>query len=81
MLAKSETGAAAVSVQKWVIDSNVEIQLRSAQLKLRLLDKILSHGSVELSLRCPNLTAIGWDGNQAFSMCTSLLRVDLSALS
>jgi len=74
----SATGSAAQSVQKWIIDSDVENQLRSRSLKRRLQDESLSHGSVEFYLRCPNLTAIGGDGNQTFSLCTSLLRVDLS---
>ena len=78
MSAKSATGSAAQSVQKLVIDSDVEKKLRSKALKRRLLDESLSHGSIELYLRCPNLTAIGWDGNQPFSLCPSLLRVDLS---
>ena len=62
MLAKSATGSSATSVQKWVIDSDVEYQLRSEALKIRLVDESLSHGSIELYLRCSNLTAIGWDG-------------------
>jgi len=36
MVASSETGAAAQSIQKWVIDSDVEDQLRSGALKRRL---------------------------------------------
>jgi len=78
MSANSATGSAAPSVQKWIIDSNVENQLRSYSLKDRLTDKSLSHGSIELFLRCPNLTAIWWGGRQAFNKCFSLLRVDLS---
>jgi len=60
MSAKRTTGSAAPSVQKWVIDSDVEEQLRSGALRERLLDESLSHGSVELYLRCTNLTAIKW---------------------
>ena len=44
----------------------------------RLLDESLSHGSVELYLRCPNLTTIGWSNPQPFNGCPPLLRVDLS---
>ena len=44
----------------------------------RLKDNSLSHASIELYLRCNNVTAIGWDGRQVFYHCTSLLRVDLS---
>jgi len=43
-----------------------------------MLDESLSHGYIELSLRQPKLTAIGWDGGQPFNRCHSLLRVDLS---
>jgi len=60
MSAKSATGSAAQSVQKWVINSDVENQLRSQALKRKLQDEGLSCGSIELYLRCPNLTAIGW---------------------
>ena len=42
------------------------------------MDESLSHGSVELYVRCPNLTAIGWGDQQPFSACPSLLRIDLS---
>ena len=42
------------------------------------MDKSLSHGSIELCLRCLNLTVIGWGEFQPFSMHPSLLRVDLS---
>jgi len=76
--AKSATGSAPPSVKKLVIDSEVEIQLRSYALWKILLDKSLSHGSIELYLRCFNLTAIGWGKKQAFVGCHSLLRVDLS---
>ena len=78
MGANSSTGSAAPSVQKWVIDSDVEYQLRSLALKARLQDKGLSQGSIELYLRYPNLASIGWGEQQPFSSCTSLLRVNLS---
>ena len=78
MSSNSATGSAAPTVQKWVIEKNVEYQLRSADLKNRLKDNSLTHGSIELNLRCPNLAAIGWNNNQAFSGCYSLLRVNLS---
>jgi len=78
MSAKSSTGSAAQSVQKWVIDSDVEKQLRSRVLKRRMLDESLSHGSIVLSLKCPNLTAIGWGEQQPFSSFPSLIRVNLS---
>jgi len=43
------------------------------------MDESLVHGSVEIYLRCFNITAIGWgDDPQPFSMCPSLLRVVLS---
>jgi len=78
MPTNSATGSAAPSVQKWIIDSDVEYQLRSGALKNRL-DDSLSHGFIELYLRCPNLTAIGWgEQDEPFSYCPSLLRVDLS---
>jgi len=48
MSAKIITDSAAQSVKKWVIDSDVENQLRSQALKGRLKDKSLSHGSIEL---------------------------------
>ena len=77
MSAQRETGSAAPSVQKWVIKEEVENELRSGALKSRLLDKSLSHGSVELFLKCPNLTEIGSIVYQPFCLCTSLLRIDL----
>ena len=80
MSANSATGSEAKSSQKWVIDSDVEKQLRSKALKRRLLDKSLSHGSIELYLRFSNLTAIGWGEFQPFNRCLSLIRVDLSGL-
>jgi len=63
MSAKIATGSAAPSVQKWVIEKDVEKQLRSGALIRRLKDQSLSHGSIELFLRCHKLTAIGWDNN------------------
>jgi len=52
MSANSATGSAAQSVQKWVIDSDVEHQLHSDDLWRRLSDKSLAYGSIELYLRC-----------------------------
>ena len=78
MSAKSATGLSALSVQKWIIDSDIENQLRLRTLRERLANRSLSHGSIELYLKCHSLIAIGWDRNQAFSGCLSLLRVDLS---
>jgi len=78
MSASIATGSAAQSVQKLVIDSDVENQLRSEALLRRLRNKILSHGSIELRLRCPNITATGLGWFQPFSGCLSLQRVDLS---
>ena len=65
-----------------IIENDEENQLRSGDLRERLQNKSLSHCSIELYLRCPNPTAIGLllpqpEGN-TFSMCPSLLRVDLS---
>ena len=68
----------APSVQKWIIDSDVENQLRSLALVNRLLDESLAQGPVELYLRFLNLTAIGWGKKQPFGLCPSLLRIDLS---
>jgi len=51
MSAKRATGSAASSVQKWVIDSDVEKQLRSGALVSRLREESLAHGSIKLSLR------------------------------
>ena len=42
-----------------------------------MANKSLSHGSIELYLRCHNFTTIGWGKQEAFSGCHSLLRVDL----
>jgi len=86
MSANSATGSAAQSVQKWVIDSDVENELRSEAPLTRLMDGSLSHGSVELYLRCPNITSSGlcfllrcWDPvARSFNSIFSLLRVDLS---
>jgi len=78
MSAKSATGLSAQSVKKWVIDSDVENQLRSYALLKRLNDESLSPGSVELYLKCANLTAIGWGKQKPFYDCPSLLQVDLS---
>ena len=61
-----------------IISIDVEKQLRSEALKLRLLDESLSHGSIELYLMCLNLITIGWGEFQPFNCCPSLLRVDLS---
>ena len=71
MSAKSATGSEDPAVQNWLIDQDLEYQLRLRALKDRLLDESLSHGSIELCLRCANLTAIGWGNNQPFSMCRS----------
>jgi len=75
MSAKSATGSAAPSVEKWVIKKDVENQLRSGALKTRLLDESLSYGSIELFLRCPNLTAMGGAGSNpsacAYPSCES----------
>ena len=78
MSANSATGSVTQSVQKWVIDFNVEDQLRSGALRTRLLDTSLSNGSIELYLRSFNLAAIGLDDLSALGLCDSLLRVDLS---
>jgi len=77
-LLRSETNSAAPSVHKWVFDERVENYLNSGALRRSLRYEGLSDGFVELYLRYPNLTAIGWDGIQAFPGCDSLLRVDLS---
>jgi len=78
MSPKSTTGSAASSVQKWIIDSDVENQLRSKALRNRLHDDSLSNGSIEIKLRFHNLAAIGWGEFQPFSTCYSMLRIDLS---
>jgi len=67
MSANISTGLVASSVQKWVIDSDVENQLRSEALWKRLKEKSLSHGTIELYLRCPNLTGVGLKDTQPFS--------------
>ena len=61
MLANSATGSVAPSVQKWIIDEDVEEQLCSCSLAITLENESLAHGSIELYLRCYYLTAIGWD--------------------
>ena len=63
---------------KLIVEKDVEEQLRSDALHKRLQDERLSHGSIELYLRCNSLTAIGWGTDQPFWSCSSLLRVDLS---
>jgi len=78
MSSKSTTGSAAPSVQKWVIDSDVENQLRSFALLRRIRDESLSYGSIELYLRCSNFTVVVLEDKYPFSLCPSLLRVDLS---
>ena len=45
---------------------------------MRLMDESLSHGSIDLFLRCHNLTALGWGKFSPLIECDSLLRVDLS---
>ena len=77
MSTKIATGSDAPSVQKWIIESE-ENQLRSKALYERLQDEGLSHGSIYLSVRCPNLTALGRGKQIPFSDCPSLLRIDLS---
>jgi len=47
MSGKSATGSAAPSVKKWIIDSDVENQLRLGALWRRLRDNSLSYGPVE----------------------------------
>jgi len=39
---------------------------------MKLLDESVSGGSIELYLRCPNLTALWWGENQPFSSCQYL---------
>ena len=80
MSAKSSTGLAAPSVQKWVIKNDVEYLLRSDTLHNRLQYASLYYGSIELYLRCHNLTDIGLGNYPPFCVCPSLLRVDLSGL-
>ena len=62
MSANSVTNSAAPSVQKWVVDEDVVKQLLSYALQGRL--RAESDGSIELYLRCPNLTAT-WVGGPA----------------
>ena len=78
MSAKIATGSVAQSVQKWVINSDVENQLRWGDLRRRLLVRKFSYGSIELYLRYPNLTASGWGEFDPLNQCPSLLRVDLT---
>jgi len=79
MSAKSATGSAAQSVQKLVIEKDVEHQLRSKALKRRLQEESLADGSIELYLSCLDLKTIDrWGNKQPFGACPSLLRVDLS---
>ena len=78
MSAKIVTCLVSQTVHNLVIDSDVEYQLRSLELKRRLRDRSLPDGSIELYLKCTNLTAIGWGKQQPFNKCTSLLCVDLS---
>jgi len=63
---------------KLIVEKDVEEQLRSDALHKRLQDERLSHGSIELYLRCHKLTAIGWGDQAPFCNCHSLLRADLS---
>jgi len=50
MSANIATGSAAQSIEKWVIDVDVEDPLRSDTLKDMLRDESLSQGSIELFL-------------------------------
>ena len=81
MSANSATGSAAQSVKKWIIDSDVENQLRLGALRRSLSDRSLAHGSIELYFRCPNLTVIpliaGVQGGE-WSTLLCLVHVDLS---
>jgi len=77
MSAKSSTGSEALPVQKWIIDSDVENQLCLEALEDRLDYEDLA-GSIELFLRCPNLTTIGWGDDQPLSDIPCLLRIDLT---
>jgi len=76
-LANSAPGSAAQSVQKWVVDEDVENQIRSGMLKRRLQEESLANGSIELYLRCSNFPSLGWGGRQPFSLCPSLLRISV----
>ena len=80
MSAKSATGSAASSVQNRVISSDVENQLRSEALRDRLRDKTLSHGTIEIYLRCSNLAAIGQGIDQPFSLSPSLPQINLTGV-
>jgi len=78
MSAKSATGSSGPSVQKLIIEKDVEKQIRSWTLWRRLRDEGLPHGSIELYLKCPSLNLKEWSGNSPFGECHSLLRIDLS---
>jgi len=80
MSANRSTGSAAPSVQKIVLENSVAGWLRSGALRRRLTQQRPTRGSIEVYLRCPNLTVIGWYEEKVypFSKCKSLLRVDLS---
>jgi len=80
---EGRTSSARPSVKKIIVENEVENQLRSEELRERLKDESLADGSVELYLRCSNLTAIGWgekenDLARPFAMINSLVLVDLS---
>ena len=63
-----------------IVDFYVKNQLRSGVLRNRLTQPRLANGSTELYLRCPNLTAIGWDNYNPHPLrqLQSLLQIDLS---
>ena len=76
MSAPSATGSVPPSVQTMFVEElDVVAELRWDALKDRLQDKSLSHGSIELYTKCPNITAIEFVD---LNLCDSLLRVDLS---
>jgi len=79
--ARRATGSAAASVQKWIIEKDVEEQLRSMALWDRMRDEGLSQGSIELFLIYTYLTAIGWEAKFDLYEIKSLLRLDLSGCS
>jgi len=66
------------ATKKLIVDFDVENQLRSEALKERVWDRSLPNGSIDLRLRCPKLTTIGWGGPLPLCQCLSRLRVDLS---
>jgi len=75
--------SATPKVRKVVVENDVEYQIRSGGLRERLENRCLAPGSIELSLRCPNLTAVGWGdeisvATRPLSHLESLLRIDLS---